>query len=600
MNILVGFTQHFRKWLMDLRQCYRDGGFYYTLKAVFFRPYQEPEVLLNPDSVVFQFIKFNEEVPVIQGFVLTSALLPDQTATLWIEGPKLKIAYTQSLSRSRFYFNCNFAQANNLTEGFSFRFPVRSDLPPGTYRLQVGGNSRNYPLRIIPGRHFPVAAKYPHAYFNLGNGLRLHLKQDGAFELKSASRWGNAWAEAAFCRDLIVRFSFEEFAAVFLRIAVLAARRFRRRNLWIFSDKLGNPFDSAYAVAYALLTNPEFNDAGISARYLVSHDEPRKREIGALLPVLPYQSFRHIFCHLVADVHVTSEGGYNPLLPRIDPYRDLLGHQLRIWAGHGIIHHEMSMLYGKERQNFNLLTLGVQREREALLGELWGYDPNELALTGLPRWDFRENRPSKKIYFIFTWRNYLAVGHDLRTFLRVYDKSFSQSEFCRRLNALLSAPELRDVAREYGYELCFVPHPLLVNALPYFSIPDYVRVTRQDIRYDDIYAEASLLVTDYSSVAMDMAYLGKPVIYYQFDRERFYATQGYAPSYYSWDDDGFGEVVRTHEEAVACILEQLRNGCRRDEIYRRRAEAFFPPRDKENGARAVRAILEMAHRKNRL
>ncbi|NCC93991.1 MAG: hypothetical protein EOM10_12030, partial [Opitutae bacterium] len=355
----------------------------------------------------------------------------------------------------------------------------------------------------------------------------------------------------------------------------------------------------AYAVAHALLTNPEFKDAGISARYLVSRDGPRNSEIGALLPVLPYQSFRHILCYLVADVHVTSEGGYNPLLPRVDPYRDILGHQLRVWAGHGIIHHEMSMLYGKERQNFNLLTLGAKRERDALLGGLWDYDPSELALTGLPRWDFREHRPRNKVYFIFTWRNELAVGHDLRTFLRVYDDSFARSEFCRRLNALLSAPELRAGALEYGYELCFVPHPLLVNALPFFSIPDDVRVFQHAKKYEEIYADASLLVTDYSSVAMDMAYLGKPVMYYQFDRDRFYATQGYAPSYYSWDDDGFGEVVQSHEEALTGILNHMRNGCRRDEKYGRRAAAFFPPRDKENGARACRAILELVRRKNR-
>ncbi len=100
-----------------------------------------------------------------------------------------------------------------------------------------------------------------------------------------------------------------------------------------------------------------------------------------------------------------------------------------------------------------------------------------------------------------------------------------------------------------------------------------------------------MLVTDYSSVAMDMAYLGKPVVYWQFDRDEFYATQGYTPSFWSWEADGFGPVTATLDETVDAIVACIRAGFVREPEYERRAAAFFPPRDRENGARACRAIL---------
>ena len=37
--------------------------------------------------------------------------------------------------------------------------------------------------------------------------------------------------------------------------------------------------------------------------------------------------------------------------------------------------------------------------------------------------------------------------------------------------------------------------------------------------------KAALLVTDYSSVSMDFAYMNKPIIYYQFDSSKYRENQ---------------------------------------------------------------------------
>ncbi|MEX6101942.1 CDP-glycerol glycerophosphotransferase family protein [Mammaliicoccus sciuri] len=38
--------------------------------------------------------------------------------------------------------------------------------------------------------------------------------------------------------------------------------------------------------------------------------------------------------------------------------------------------------------------------------------------------------------------------------------------------------------------------------------------------FNYLFKESKLMITDYSSVAFDFSFLEKPVIYYQFDRDR--------------------------------------------------------------------------------
>lgn len=44
--------------------------------------------------------------------------------------------------------------------------------------------------------------------------------------------------------------------------------------------------------------------------------------------------------------------------------------------------------------------------------------------------------------------------------------------------------------------------------------------------YSEMINECDLLVTDYSSFAVDVAYMYKPVVYYQFDEEEFFGGGG--------------------------------------------------------------------------
>ena len=71
-----------------------------------------------------------------------------------------------------------------------------------------------------------------------------------------------------------------------------------------------------------------------------------------------------------------------------------------------------------------------------------------------------------------------------------------------------------------------------------FDIPNEIRVS-YDESYQELFNNSSVLVTDYSSVFFDFAYLKKPVIYYHPIDDYHYEN-----SYFDYETMGFGDVVK--------------------------------------------------------
>ena len=87
------------------------------------------------------------------------------------------------------------------------------------------------------------------------------------------------------------------------------------------------------------------------------------------------------------------------------------------------------------------------------------------------------------------------------------------------------------------------------------------------------------MVTDYSSVGFDFAYLKKPLIYYH--RESFDEFH-YNKGYFNYQTMGFGDVVKTEDELVNKIIEYIDNDCVMEDEYKLRVERFFKYNDKNN------------------
>ena len=83
------------------------------------------------------------------------------------------------------------------------------------------------------------------------------------------------------------------------------------------------------------------------------------------------------------------------------------------------------------------------------------------------------------------------------------------------------------------------------------------------------------MLTDYSSVAFEFAYLRKPIIYYQFDEKTFFEEHTYRKGYFDYKKSGFGEVESQECMIVDRICRYLQNECQLSGKYRERIEHAY-------------------------
>ena len=106
-----------------------------------------------------------------------------------------------------------------------------------------------------------------------------------------------------------------------------------------------------------------------------------------------------------------------------------------------------------------------------------------------------------------------------------------------------------------------------------------------------LYARCALLVTDYSSVAFNVAYIDRPIVYFQFDRDEMLGGLHVGrKGYFEYERDGFGPVATDLQAAELAILAAIERGPEPAPEYQRRIDATFPFRDGRACARVVAAV----------
>ena len=141
--------------------------------------------------------------------------------------------------------------------------------------------------------------------------------------------------------------------------------------------------------------------------------------------------------------------------------------------------------------------------------------------------------------------------------------------------------------------MIFYPHRNMQKYLSYFhSGADLIQIAdRNDYDIQDLLKRAGLLITDYSSVFFDFAYMKKPVLFYQFDEEKFRDNQ-YQIGYFDYRDEFLGKCSFSLHELLLQIEEQCKRNFSVTEAENDLIETFFPLRDQNNCERNYRAILE--------
>lgn len=226
------------------------------------------------------------------------------------------------------------------------------------------------------------------------------------------------------------------------------------------------------------------------------------------------------------------------------------------------------------------------------------YSEREVRLTGFPRHDELLRKCSaisspKTILVMPTWRKSLVNELTPGTGRRRHSESFSQSNFFLQWKAALQALSLLNDGYNNNFQVLLYPHPYLRQQMKNFNLAGVQIVEDSAVSIQDILADTALLITDYSSIAMEFALVKRPVLYFQFDREEFFGGgHSYLKGYFDYDKNGFGEVALTAESLVALARDYINTGCSVKNIYQKRMNNFFAFSDQENCKRVYDALLQ--------
>ena len=359
---------------------------------------------------------------------------------------------------------------------------------------------------------------------------------------------------------------------------------FQKKHIWLFMDRQNKADDNAEHLFRFCSSQKD----RIKKYFIIEKNAPDAERMKKYGKVINYGSEKHLLLSLFANKFVAACFDFKHIFPygdrqRIDLFIGLANSEF-VFLQHGVTKDDMSSIFDRLTKNIKTFVTAAPEEYSSIVqNPNYGYSSDTVILTGFPRYDNLYNNPKKKIVFMPTWRSDLQP---LSLEEYRYNPHFKFTEYCKTISLVLKDERLISALKLYGYELIFRPHPMVYYQIDDFSMDPYVQIAPFHLSYQKLFAEAALVITDYSSAVFDFAYLKKPVIYYQFDKSH------YEKGYFDYTAMGFGEVVSSHEELIDLLIHHVQNQCTMGEEYRCRVDRFFAYTDHNNCKRIYDHLIQ--------
>lgn len=360
----------------------------------------------------------------------------------------------------------------------------------------------------------------------------------------------------------------------------------KKKQIWIVSERGTDARDNGYHLfRYMRENHPEQ-----PVYYVIDRRSPDYSKVSTLGNAVHRGSLKYWILYLGAAIKISTHiNGYAPdnnwnYLRFAEKQRGIT-----VFLQHGITKDDIKGFH-KQNTGLALFICGAKPEYDYLLAH-FGYSQQELKYTGFARFDSLHGcTPRRQVLIMPTWRRWLSNDADPNN-----TQSIKNSTYLKSWSSLLKSERLRELAQQYDVSFVFYPHYEVQPYLHLFGKSDEY-VTIADFAHFDVQQllkESMLLITDYSSVFFDFAYMEKPVLYYQFD-ESEYRAHHYEQGYFDYRRDGFGEVVTDERELLALLERYLEDDCRLKPEYQQRIHGFFPLHDKKNCERIYQEIKNLS------
>ncbi len=368
----------------------------------------------------------------------------------------------------------------------------------------------------------------------------------------------------------------------------LAQKLFEEKEIWLYCDR-ENIFDNAY---YQFINDFGKND-GVERYYIIDNLKDKSRYFNSKQKkyLVDFKSLKHKLLFLNCKKILTSFNSLSIFSPfnglPLKWYSDITDYEI-IYLQHGILHANLPLLYTKEKANVDKVVVSSEFEHENFK-RIYNFKENDLILCGMPRFDSidTEKKAQNRILFSPSWRMNL-IGDYVDNKRELYEEKFLKSEFYVQINEFLNSERLAEILEKNDLYLDFKNHPIFRDYDKYFEVKNSrINVTQDSREMQDYLA----MITDYSSIVFDFAYLNRPIFYFVPDYEMFKA--GITHSYSKLDlplEEGFGALTQTADELVEELERAIENGFESQEPYKSRTESFFLYKDKGCRERLYKAL----------
>ena len=394
-------------------------------------------------------------------------------------------------------------------------------------------------------------------------------------------------------KEKFERIKFKDILAIFTMVSAIPQALYlkkKRPDMWLICEDYNEARDNGYWLYKYIRTEHKEQDC-VYAINKKSVDYKKVKDLGE---VIQYGGYKHWVYYLAADKNISSQKGGKPnaaVCYVLEVYGILKNK--RAFLQHGVICSDMPWCY-YENTKMRLFVCGAKKEYE-FIRDTYGYPDGYVKYLGLARFDGLHDFKVKKnqILVMPSWREW--IGTPTSKSYELDDMTdFTTTEYFKAWNGLLNSKAITDILDKYDLNMVFYPHRQMQPYLKEFT-KSSDRITIADwTKYDvqQLLKESAFLITDLSSIFMDFGYMRKPMLYFQFDMEKFRKGQ-YQEGYFEYTRDGFGPVCTTLEDVEKTLDHYGERDLQIEDMYQKREEEFFVLHDKENCRRNYEAIKEI-------
>lgn len=349
-------------------------------------------------------------------------------------------------------------------------------------------------------------------------------------------------------------------------------------NVFLISERGIDARDNGYVFySYLKKEHPE-----LKVKFIICD---KSSDINKIDPVdiIKYSSLKHYYYYLNCKYLISTHAmGYSPnmrVFLKLNKIKWFKPNGMQIFLQHGIINNYLKEIT-KAKLDVDIFISGAQKEYNYLLKN-FGFNEDTIKLTGLARYDNLKGNINNNILIMPTWRK--------KYFYKLTEEQFKKSDYFNYFNELLNNNRIIEYLNNNNINLIFYPHHEMQQYIKYFTSKSDKIIIAKENEYDiqTLLRESGTLITDYSSVFYDFAYMRKKIIYFQFDYDDFFSSH-YEKGYFNFEDDGFGPVFYETKDVIDYLLKNTKV----EKKYLDRINIFFSYNDNKNCERIYKEIIK--------